>query len=188
MAPRLRRDAHRGRIEVRRDALDDVSDAVDDGFHQAREHRRRRIARGRMTFGVRDEAAERQRIHVTVRDQLDGRENERDLRALGKIGVELRDDRDRHVERAVFFVETVGRFDLAHLVARRHVDRQEALDLLFLARRGLEQVQPHGLGGDGRTGPQLESREALGLRYEGAQHRVGAWKRISASSRSWRDR
>ena len=48
--------------------------------------------------------------------------------------------------------------------------REETLDLLFFARRGLEQVEPDRLAGNRGAGAQFEARQALGLRNEGAQH------------------
>ncbi len=106
--------------------------------------------------------------------ELGGRQDERDLRASGRSESSLRDHGGGHVERAVFFVEAVRRFDLAHFVARRNVDAQETFDLLLFARRGFDEIEPDRLGRNGGAGTQLEAREALGLRDERAQHVGGS--------------
>ena len=73
---------------------------------------------------------------------------------------------------AVFFIEPVRRLDLLHLVACRYVNGQKAFDLPLFAWRRLEQVEPDGFTWNCRAGAQLETRQALGLRDEGAEHRV----------------
>src|SRR6185436_12156091 len=65
---------------------------------------------------------------------------------------------------------------------RRHVDRQEALDLLFFRRRRLDQVEPHGLAGYRRACAQFESRQSLGLWYERAQHAVSWAGRVALAA------
>ena len=89
----------------------------------------------RVCLRVSDEAPERQRIGVPIGDETRAGENERDLRALGQIRIELRDDGGRHVEGAVLFVQAVRRLDLAHLLARRHVDAERLPRRASLLRR-----------------------------------------------------
>ena len=107
-----------------------------------REQRGGRGARRGMLLRIGDEALKGQRIGVAIGDQPAAGEDEGDLRVFRQIGVELGDDGDRHVERAVVLVQTVRRFDLLHFLARRHVDAERRLDQLLLGRRGLDEIDP----------------------------------------------
>ena len=103
------------------------------------------VAADGMALRIGDEAPERQRVDVPVRDQPVVRKDEGDRRGLGPVGVDLRDDGRRHVERAAFLVESARGLDLAHLLARGHVDREQALDRALLGERRLEEVHPDAL-------------------------------------------
>ncbi len=78
--------------------------------------------------------------------------NERDLRALRQVGIELGDDSGGHVDATVLFVEPVGGLDLAHFFARRHVDAEHLLDGALFFRRRFEQVEPDRFLGSGVPG------------------------------------
>ena len=69
----------------------------------------------------------------------------------GSIGVELGDHGGGDVQRAVFFIQAVGRFDLAHFLARRNVDAEACLDETLFFNGGFEQVEPGGFLGQGRV-------------------------------------
>ena len=114
----------------------------------------------RMPLGVRDETAERQRIHIAVRDQARALEDEGDLRVFGQVGVELGDDGRGEIQRAGLFIEAAGGFDLAHFLARGDVEAQPRLDQALFFEGGLEQVEPHGFFRQGRVGLALEAFEA----------------------------
>ena len=82
-------------------------------------------------------------------------------------------------ERAVLFVEAVRGLDLAHLLARRYLDAEEFLDLGLFFRRGLEQVDPHGLGRHRLAEAVLAPVQALRVEREDADQR-----RFSLAARS----
>jgi hypothetical protein len=86
-----------------------------------------------MALRIGDEAPDGQGIHVAIGDQAVAGQDEGYLRVFRQLGVELGDDSRGHVERAVFLVQAVRGFDFAHLLARRHVDREKFLDAFFLA-------------------------------------------------------
>ena len=143
----LGEDAAREVVEIAADALQHVSEALGERFHQAGEQRQRGGARGRMLFGVRDELLERLGIEVAVRHQARAGEDERHRHGDRPVGVELRRHRGGHVQRAVVLVQPVRGLDLLHFLARRHVDAERVLDQLLFVGRRLEQVDPDRLVG-----------------------------------------
>ena len=127
-----------------------------------------------VAFGVGDEAAERQRVDIAIGDQPRALEDEGDLRVLGQVGIELGDHRGGQIQRAGFLIEAAGRLDLAHFLARRHVDREEFLDLLFFRDRRLEQIEPDCVGRHGLRRTLFAARQPERIRQEDAQHVEGA--------------
>ncbi len=99
-----------------------------------------------MALGVTGETPEGQGIRVAVGDQLANLEDESDLGILRQIGIELGDHGRGQIERTAFFIEPVGRLDLAHFLARRHIDAEVLLDQVLFRRAGLEQVDPQRIG------------------------------------------
>jgi hypothetical protein len=73
------------------------------------------------------------------------------------------------VQSAVLFIETVRGFDFAHFLARGDIDAQHPFDLVLLGRRGLEEIEPHGVVRQRFTGRYGEAVEAGGARHEYVQ-------------------
>ena len=83
------------------------------------------------------------------------------------------DDHGRHDEGAVLLVEA-GRFlDLGHLLPGRHLKPEQRLDRLLLLVRGIEEVDPEHVGGDGERGVLMrQAHEAALAQAMEVHHRM----------------
>ena len=123
-----------------------------------------------MPLGIGDVAAERQRVGIAVGHQPRAFQNERDLRVLGQVAVQLGDDGGRQVQRAAFFIQAARGLDLAHLFARRHFDAQSGFDQTLFVDSGFDQIEPDGVLIDGRFGRALDALETLLAEAVDGQH------------------
>ena len=156
LAGALAAPAHEDRlrqlVDLGLDALHPVGLAVDDGLQQAHHHGHAGHAGGVLLLRAGEEDRKGARLRVAHRDETVAGQDESDGcadRRLERRLLLMQHD-GRHVVAAALLIEAAGSLDLGHLLARRHRDGERLLGREVLVLGGVQQVDPHNAGGDGR--------------------------------------
>ena len=98
-----------------------------------------------MPLCIRNEIPEGAGINVAIGNQSLIAENESYRSAFGTCCIQFCSHRGRHEQPAIFFIEPVGGFDLAHFLAGWNLDAQLLFDGALFLKTWLKEVYPYGM-------------------------------------------